>query len=320
MARLQFTVDDLVSQVRSQIDEQNQDSVDTELDILPALNRAQDYAMDFYARYYPDPLLVHTAVTLNSTSQEYDIPEDCFEDRISKIEVTVGHTSREVQRVSYRDLSNYESASVTDVPYYYAVVGRKYRLVPQPSGTYPIRLWYLRNPEKLVTSQGMITIVNPGSNYLVVDSAGTSLTTESDKLGSYVNIIDGQTGEVKKSLQIQSISDNKLTFRSSPTRTPVLNRTISTSFTASDIQPDDYVSAIQGSCIPYFERPTTNFLIQYAVAEMTRKLGGDASLELQVLDNYEKQVQRTWAGREQTLRVKKRSQNWGVPTRRWYFE
>lgn len=317
MSRLLYTVSDLVSQVRSQLDETNRDSVDTDLDILPALNRGQDFASDIYARYYPEPLLTYTSVTLTSGQNEYDIPEDCFEDRIQKIEVEIAGTYREVERISYRDISNYESGATTPVPYYYCVIGRKYRLVPAPTGANTLRLWYIRNPEKLVSPQGRITSINSGSNYVIVDEAGDSLTTEADQLGSYVNWIDGQTGIIRASLQIASILSGKITFRSTPTRSTVLNRTISGSIPSAGAQ-DDYLAPIDGTSVLYFDRPTANFVIQYAVAEMSRRLGGNADFEERVLSTFEEQVRRTWVGREQQLRVKRRSQAWGTPTRRWY--
>ena len=86
MARLLLTVQDLVDQVRNQVDEQDQDAVSLEGDILPVLNRAQDYAYNILARKYQEPLLTYTQLTLTS-GQEYDIPEDAFEDRIEKIEI-----------------------------------------------------------------------------------------------------------------------------------------------------------------------------------------------------------------------------------------
>lgn len=325
MSKVLYTVQNLVDEVRSLTDEQNVDSVDTTADILPALNRAQDAAFDIYARSYPEPILTYSTLTLVGGQQEYDIPEDVFEDRILKLEIAVpsgsAATYRDVQRISYRDISNYESASQTNVPYYYAIYGRKIRFVAQPTGTYNARMWYLRNPEKLVLPQGRVTVANTGSNYVIVDSIGEDLTTESDQLGSYVNVVDGQTGVVKKTLQIASIQENRVAFRASPLRSTVLGRTVSGSFSSSDIELDDYLCAIDGICIPYYGRPTSNFLVAHAVQEIaTVKLGGEAGPIQALVDSFEKQVERTWVGREKQTRIQKRSQNWGVPTRRWYFQ
>jgi len=323
---LLYTVDDLVDQVRSQLDELNRDSVNTEQDILPTLNRGKDYAFDIYARRYPEPILTYRTLTLVGDQQEYDIPEDVFEDRILKIEIRVptggvGSTYAEVQRISYRDLSNYESVSKTNIPLYYAVYGRKIRFVACPTGTYPARMWILREPEKLVLSQGRVTALNTASNYVVVDQAGSSLTTETDQLGSYVNVVDGQTGEIRGTLQIQSINaNNRITFRTTPARSTVLGRTVTGDLSSLSIGLDDYLASVDGTCVPYYGKPTSNFLVQFTVAEITRKLGGAAETEQNILDKFEKQVERNFQGRPTALRVSKRSYIWGVPTRRWYWE
>lgn len=321
MPTLLYTTQNLIDEVRSLLDEQNVDSVDDAVDILPSLNRAQDFAFDIYARKYPEPILQAQTLTLVGGTQDYDIPEGIFEDRVLKAEIAVNRTYRECLRISYRDLSNYESASLTNVPYYHCIIGRQIRFVPTPTGTYSARLWALRNTEKLVKPQGRITMVNAVANYVILDSTGEDLTTEADQLGSYINVVDGQTGVIKKSLQIMNINDNKITFRSVPQRSTVLNRTISGSFSASDFGPDDYISAIDGICVPYYGRPTCNFLIGYAVAELsTLKLGGEQGMADKLVEKFEQQVERTWVGRERQMRIQKRSQNWGSPTRRWYWE
>lgn len=327
MASLLYTVDNLVDEVRSLLDEQNVDSIDTDADILPALNRAQSYAFDILARKYQEPLLRNTTLTLVSNTAEYDIPENVFEDRIQKLEIVIPSgrppyraTYREIERVSYRDISELESATLTNVPSYYCIVGREIRLVPTPTGTYNARMWYIRNDEKLVAPQGRITVVNTGSNYVTVDSAGSSLTTEADQLGSYVNIIDGQTGEIRGTLQIQTLSNNRLVFRTSPTRSSVLNRSVTGDLSSLTLEQDDYICSAVGTCVPYYSKPVSNFLIQFSVAALTRKLGEPDDREEAVLKQFEEQVSRTWVGREQSLRIKKKSRIWGLPTRRWFFE
>lgn len=325
MSQLLYTVSNLVEEVRAQVDEQNVDSVSTESDILPSLNRAQDYAFDILARRYQEPILQYSTLELVGDQSEYDIPEDIFEDRVQKIEIQIPSgasraTYREVERISYRDLSSYESASATNVPYYYCIIGRKIRFVPTPTGTYPARMWSLRNPEKLTMPQGRITIVNSGSSYVILDQAGANLSTESDQLESYVNVVDGQTGVIKGTLQVQILSNNKVTFRTVPTRSTVLNREVSGSMASMNVLQDDYLSPVDGTCVPFFSKPICNFLIQFAVSEITRKLGGAADMEERVLEKFEKQVERTWAGRETTLRIKKRSNNWGPVIRRLWFE
>lgn len=193
-----------------------------------------------------------------------------------------------------------------------------------------MRIWFLREPAPLVTGQGRINIVNTAGNYIVVDGVGSDLTTEADQLNSYVNIIDAQTGNRKASFQIKNISGTQISFKASPARSTVLNTTIDTdmsSLTINDatnegadivIEPDDFICILRGSCVPFFKKPFSNFLIQYAVAEIRRKLGGAAELEQQVLQKLEEQVERSWVGREQTLRVKKANDSWSQPVRRYF--
>lgn len=319
MSRMLYTTDELVTAVRSRLDEMNRDSVDTTRDILPALNRGLEYAVDIYSRHYPDPFLQHVVLSLTGSEQEYDIPGDVYEDRIVRIEIkTSRNTYREVTRILYRDAVNYETDGTTAIPYYYTVVGRKIHFIPGPSGTYPARLWYIKEPEPLVLQQGRVTLVSEANNYLVVDSLGTDLSTESDELANYVNIINGQTGEVRGTLQIASLDGDRVTFRSTVSRSSVLGLPVSTSLTDLGATADDYICVAEGTCIPYLGAPTSNFLIQYAVAEISRQLGVQSQEEEAILDKFEKQVKSTWAGRETTTRVAKRSQAFGVPIRPWF--
>ena len=304
------------------IDESNLTSVRDEEDIIPALNRAQDMAANILARHYEAPLLSYSQITLIAGQQEYSIPENAFEQRLEKIEVQVNNLYYPVKRIDYRDASAYETLNTkTNIPYYYCVVGNKYRIIPGPTATYPLRIWYLKDPEPLVKSQGRITLVKAASNYIVVDSAGNDLTVSNADLNCYANIIDGQTGEVKGTLQIANIQGNKITFKSvfGPNdRTTVLNKTISSDLSTIAVQEDDFICTIHGSCIPVMKKPFSNYLIQFAVAEMQRKLGGPADLELKVKQDLEAVVERSWVGRENYLRVQKRNRNWQVPSRRYF--
>lgn len=317
-----ITVDDLISDVRSLLDEDNRQSVSDDEDILPALNRAQNYASNILARHYESPMLRQIPVTMIANQPDYPIPEDAFEQRLEKLEVNVNQLFYPINRIDYRDISLYETQGASSIPYYYVIIGNSYRLLPTTNGTYDLRLWYLVDPQPLVTSQGRINIVNAASNYVIVDSIGDDLTTESDNLDSYVNFIDGSTGIVKGSMQIKTITGNKIEFKTSPTRSTVLNKTIDTDLndlnSGETVEADDFVCVIKGACVPFFKKPFSNFLIQYAIAEIRRKLGGPADLELRVLQGLEEQVERSWVGREQSLRVTKKNDNWDLPVRRYY--
>jgi hypothetical protein len=322
VARKLYTVQEIATSVRARLDEMNRDSIDDERDILPALNRALEYAVDIYSRHYPDPYIASTTVQLVNGQQDYDIPEEVFEDRVIKVDLK-GTTNyyQDIVRVSYRDLANYETEGTTATPFYYATVGRKLHVLPTPTDTYSLRIWYVKNPEQLVLPQGRVTVVGDGSNqannYVVVDTPGSQLTTESDQLESYVNVINSKTGEIRATLQIASIDDGRVTFRSFTSRTEVLGRTVGDSVAGIGVTKDDYLCICTGICVPYLSSPTSNFVIQFAIAELSRQLGVNGVEEEQVLQKFEDQVKKTWAGREPTTRIAKRSQAFGTNIRKW---
>ena len=311
---MSYTTDDLIRQVRSQTREKNTNDV-SDATILDALNRGQDYAFDIMAKNYPDPMITKADDVTVDSNNEIDIYETSFEDRIAKVEVYNGSMWRGLRRISFSEIADIDGTNYSGTPLYYAVVGKKIRILPSPTSGYTFRIWYLKEIQPLVKQQGRISQVGTvagGSSapYVVVDSLGSSLSESSD-YGKYVNVIDAQTGEVKCSLQIDSIntSTKYVQFKTSPTRSSVINNTISSDI-ASTVQVDDYLASIDGTCVPYFKKPLTNFIIQYATAEIRRSLGYDVSMEERVLKKMEDQFERTWAGRENTKRIKRRNPIW----------
>lgn len=316
MASRRLIVDDLIAEVRSLMDEEDTENLQDEQDILPALNRAQDEAANILARHYEEPLLTEETVTLTAGVQDYDLPEEAMEGRLEKVEIRVGGFYYEVDRISYRHGTPYEVDQNVQIPRYYAVIGNKYRFYPAPNGASEARIFYNKNPETLVRQQGRITSINVANGYVFVDNPGDSLTTEVDDLNSYVNLVDGQSGNIKATMQIQSISNNQIIFKSTPTRSSVLNKTIIGAIPTT-VEPDDYLCTVHGSCVPFFKKPTSNFMIQHAVANLNRKMGAPADMELRILDDYRQQVERSWVGREQSRRVKRVNTNFSRPYRRY---
>lgn len=319
-------VDDLINDVRSLLDEENQAAVDDVRDILPALNRAQDVAANILARHYDDPMLVYKTVQLEANKQEYDIPDDAFEQRLEKVELKNGVVYYPLKRISYRQITLFETTTKINIPYFYCVIGNKYRIIPGPTNINQLRIWYLQDPLPLVKAQGRITLVNDTDNYILVDEIGEDLTTEADDLDSYVNIIDGQSGFKKASFQIKSLIDNKIIFKTTPSRTEVLNIPIDSDLGAIvdneglpvTINQDDYVCVIKGACIPFFKKPFSNYLIAHAVAEISViKLGGEMSMVQQVKDDLEKLVEHSWVGRENTMTVTKTNPQWQYTLNRY---
>ena len=323
-----LTVDDLIAQVRSRIDLESVDGIDDDLDLLPALNRAQSYAFDLLSRHYPEPLLTRKELSLITSTDLYDIPPDAFEDRLLLVEVKYNNTFYPLDRVSYRQgsLWTFDQNTNSLYPQWYAIEGRKFRLIPKPGGGISsVRIWYMRRFEEYVKQQGRITAIDTANNYIIVDKVGSDLDTDTESLKAYVNIIDHLTGQIKASLQIQSIDSTtkKITFKASPTRTSVLDKTIVgdiSSLKDSDgqtisISQDDYICSVKGTCVPQFRDPMSNFVVEYATAEMKDKLQREnLALAHQVLEKFERKIKNTWAGRELVKYVTRSNRIWNRPS------
>lgn len=308
-----LTVQDLIDQVRSQIDEDNVVSVRDRQDIIPALNRAQTYATSILARKYEEPLLEFVEISLVPNQLEYPFPDGVFEQRVEAIEIRQNTHYYPVTRMSYRDITQYENNGQSLVGLVYAIHSSNIRILPRVSTQTTARIWYLRKPETLTQQVGQISNVNTGSNYVLLnaDMKLSLVSDDSTQLTSYVNIINRSTGLVRKSLQIVDIDEDnrQIQFSPSPVRTTVLGREISNDLT--DIEVDDYIAPIQGSCIPTIQLETvSNFLIQHTSAELNKKLGGAGDIEQALLSKFERQVELTWSGRETTLRVKRLNSVW----------
>lgn len=303
MAR-RLTTANLIADVRSLLDEANQTSIDDQRDILPALNRAQDVAANILAKHYQSPLLVYKTQAL-TTAREYPIPRDAFEGRLEKLEVQISNgLYNPLKRQSYRDQTLLETTAKTSIPMFYVELADVYRLYPGPTGAYSLRVWYLKDPLPLVLEQGTVTRVNAGDNSIIVDAIGADLTTEVDQPSSYVNFIDGVTGAIKGSAQIQSLDSRRIVFRTTPTRSTVLEQPISGSLPA-DLAPDDLICTVDGNCVSTFKRPFANFLIEMAVSElMNIKLQMQNTLAEKAKEEMQKIVAESWCGRESYMRVR----------------
>jgi hypothetical protein len=308
-----FTTDDLILQVRDQIQETNTTPI-SDTTILNALNRGNSYAWDIYSRHYPEPLIVRTTATLNADGKTFDIPNDAFEQRLQKVELSQGGISYSIERMNYRRTTPYRNNVVGSRPAYYTIRERKVELLPAPAGSanvFDYTMYYVRRPDTLRKQLGQVSsfaVAGVDDANIVVDTVGSTLSA-SDPYNKYVNFVNSHTGEIRGSAEIKTISGNQITFKQTPTRSTVLGRTISGDI-PSDLEVDDLITDIRGSCVVFLQQPTTNFLIQYAVSEIRRALGYDTGLENNILKNFEKQIESTWAGREASLKIKSTNRIW----------
>lgn len=313
---MDLTVNELITAVRDQLDETNTTNV-TDAQILAALNRGQRKGTNIIARKYDSLFVNYTTTTMTSGTRNYTIPAAAYGKRLEKVEVLDSNQNIawDVQRISFHKTTQYSNSSTSDRPYYYAIKKNEILLYPTPSSSKTIRLWYQDRPETLVTSQGRITsYTDSTTDTIIVDTLGSDLTTDTtDGFNAYINVIDYNTGDIKGSMQISAINTTtkQITLKSSGlTRSTVLGRTISTSL-PSDIAVDDYICIVTGTCMPEIPGAYTDYLMQYAVVDIRRRLGENTTEEFAALKDLEAEIQSMWKGREMSHRVRKASTAWG---------
>ena len=316
--KLETTVD-LIQEVRDLIDEDNNDTL-TDVRILRALNRAQDHAVSILATHYPEPYLHVVDLNLQASQTQYPIPEDAWSDMVKFIEVTDNNRDfYEVKRLQAKDSTRFKYGSKWSIPSHYIIRGRNIEFVPEPDGSYNAKLWYIRQPEKLVTPQGQIFNPDAATNRIVVDNLGSDLQNTGAEINNYANVCDGQTGEVKATVKINNRIGTTTIVIDTGTPVDYLNRTITNDLSTVvdeagnyDISKNDYLCSVQGTCVPYFSRPVKNFILQHAAAEMKRALGGTADMEFRERDRFEKEVRGAWTGRENGMRIRKTTRQWNT--------
>lgn len=305
-------VQELVDQVRSSLDEFNTVSI-TDQHILDALNRAQKAATRLTARRLDTIFLAVETITTVGGQQEIDMPADTFGRRIEKVELRQGNITWRITHISYKNRDPYLSTSQVNRPYYYDIVGSKLRLYPIPSGGQELIIHYSRTPDTMLIPQGQINRIDTVNNYVIVDSLGEDLTTESDQRNSYINFIDYVTGDVKGSMQIAYLDTGlgQIKFKSTGlNRDTVLGKTILTAI-PTDVQEDDYICVVKGTAVPQLPDAYTDYLIQHAVVALKRRTREPTEEEYQALKDIEEGLKKMINGREQALRVRKANGHWG---------
>lgn len=308
------TTDDLVQQVRVQLDESNTDVV-TDAQIVQALNRGQRKAFNITVKQYEDLTWSTTTINTVAGQRAYDIPAAAYGRRIEKVELQQGNVAWEVRRISNHKKTQFITSSQVTRPFYYTIIKNKIELYPQPAGNLQLNIHYAAAPESLVLQQGRIEEILFSGSTIEVNSIGSAIGTTSTGFANYINVIDFTTGAVKGTFQVKSLDTdlNRIVIETSAgslERTTVLNKTIGTTFTDIAAQ-DDYVCLITGTCVPELPEAYSDYLIQYAVVETRRRLGEPTNEEYAQLKELEKEITTMWAGREQSHRVKKANRYWG---------
>ena len=311
-------VDDIVNEIRSLTDEENTIQLETDLDILPSLNRGQEKAYQILSRVHQDPIKTYQEVSV--TSKEYTLPENIWEDKIVRLEWFSSYTAiQPCDRVDLSLLASYDNRlRLVPAPSMYTVFGRTVRFNGTPDGTQTLRIWYLREIDPLVVSDGRITNIDEANNKIYVADVNSDF--DPSELTSFVNLIDGQTGLVKGTMEIKSWNgSDTVVFRTVPSRTKVFNRTIDTDISTLSIESDDYICSVKGTCVLQFFDAVHSFIVQYTTAEMKRKLGFSYDVDQKLIQDFEEDLRRTYQGRPRNLRISNTNPNWITSGRRRFI-
>lgn len=302
-------VDDLINEVRSLMDQDNEYSLRNE-DILMALNASYDRALHTISKAYPEPLLKPVSLT-PLAGQTYTLPLGILEDKIRKVEIRLSSTNQytECTRVSVRDRHLAHG-------HRYYVYDNKLTLAEYANqNAKEIILWIVQDPLPLDVSRG--EIVSPGGpTWLYVDNINESLSLDALQNSSYINIIDGENGNIKGTHQINSIVDSRIDIKTTPFRESFRNEVV-TGALAPDVVAGDYICFAGTSCIPFRKKPISNFLVQFAVARLNGKLGEDQGIALSLSKSFEEDIESLWTGRENSTRIKKVKKGSNYHRRRW---
>jgi hypothetical protein len=317
-----LNVNELIEEVRSQIDEPNEVSIETS-HILQAMNRAQRSITRILARridhIFLDVFEVNTndGVIGQDGTMEFDMPAGTFGRRIEKMELRQQNSAIlwRVHHISYKNRDPFVTNSQVTRPYYYDIVGNKLRVYPVARGGQTIFLHYSKTPSRLVEGQGQINSTNIANNYVIVDSVGDDLSEESDLRNSYVNIVDNVTGAIKVSLQIAFIDTGigQIKFKSSGlTRDTVLGQTISTAIPTT-VSEDDHVCLVKGTAVPQVPDAFADYLVQHTVVALKRRIREPSQEDFLELQRIEEQIKKEIQGREQSQRIRKANSHFGRP-------
>jgi len=304
-----LTTDDMVRTVRNQCDEDSESDLST-ADIIDALNRGMDYGCNIIARHSAEPLIQFTDVT-TTVAGVLDLPAGIFEDRIVHLDLVISGIPKRLEFITSAEFWQYDNLqTTTQYPRVWSLVGRKIYLRPNAAVGTIVRVWHTRVLDGLVKSQGRITRL--GADYFILDAYAGGLSTSVDALTSYFNVVGFNTGVIKATFQVSNIVANKISFRAVPTRTTVLDHTVVGAFASADpaIRVDDYICEAAGTAIPFFPKPLTSFMIQYAVVEIKNRLGMDVIPDKGTLAALEAQLVGVWGGRPNATRILSKSINW----------
>ena len=310
---LENTTEDLIQQVRDVTDEDNTTDVQ-DVFIIRMLNRAQQSIVHELTKKYSSHFFVESYYTSSDFINDaqgrlrvLQLPKQNFSYRIHNVDAKIGNVWYPVPQSPAIETIGLDFNNQSSLPVAYRIQGDDLYIYPDIQSVSSFRLRYAFRAPKLVATQGRITGFSTSNNTITLNSLGSGLTTSVDTLGAFINVIDGQTGRIKATLQVGGINTTTkvLTIKtSSLSRTTVFGYTVASSL-PSDIALDDYVCLGSGTCVPFLTMDLTNYHVELASFYTKRSLGTVESADFSERENIMKELSSFWSGRENTLRIRR---------------
>ena len=310
-----LTISDMLDELRAAVEEENSVQIKDDYNLLPILNRAHSKAFEILTRTYPEPLLTKTDIVVNT--KELVLPENVYQDKIH-LAYWIDDTGRKIAQCNKSGLQAFSDADGNDngYPSSYVIMQRKLRFSGEPAGT--LRIWHMRELDRLVEPIATIDEV-PDATHLSIADLDPTYSLTAGRHSSYLNIVDGQTGLIKGTIQVKQITTDEIEIRSTPDRSAVLNRDISNDLaTIVDdegavvtISADDYLCEIRGTCVlPYWDL-VHDFIIQYGIAELKRELGYAYDVDQQLVSAFRSDMTKAAvANRDAPMTIRRRNAIW----------
>jgi len=305
-------VEDLIQQVRDVTDEDNAEDV-SDAFIIRMLNRAQQDLVSEITRKYNPQFMSEVVLTAkdfaadsSGVARVADLSKymSSVAFKINSVDSRIGDAWTPVRQVPFSHTLALDTKTGTSLPVIYSMQGNRLYVYPNVDTLVQLRIRYQMRPPKLVATEGRI--VDWEANTITLNKAPSSVSDSEDDLLNYINIIDQFTGQVKATLKILEIEDNKLTVyledEDNPIRSSIFGLPVSAAI-PEDISSEDLVCHAAGTCIPFLVSDLTNYHVEIAAFHVKRALGTVDTPDFQERDRVIERVSKLWSGRENTMKI-----------------
>ena len=304
---------ELIEAVRAKTDEDNTNDLSS-AKIIAALNRALQRLARLSVRHYPE-LLRRTTADTALTGSTLTLPAMSQAYHQLSVDAKYGSTYRTLSYTSTANVAGMDRTdSTSSYPMYYTQSGNILSFYPQSTAS--VRVRYQLKPPELVLEQGRIVDFDIALGYVYLDTIGTGLSTSVSDRTAFFNIIDQFTGDIKATLQVNSLTtaSGRIVIKTTGLgRTNVYGWDVVTAL-PDTIAKDDLVCLAKGSCMPLYFREYTDFLLQFAVNDIKSTFGTKTEMDAYDLKDVEEDVKLMWSQRPYGARIKQNNPVWNAAT------